>query len=80
MLSVGESAQRLGVSPSRVRALIKEGRLPAAKNGREWVLREEDVLQRIMASPRGGAAWGCEWCGEDAFAIVCGRSSRGAAL
>lgn len=54
MLSVGESARRLGVSPSRVRALIKEGRLPAAKNGREWMLREEDVLQRLMASPRAG--------------------------
>ena len=45
MLSVGESARQLGVSPSRVRALIKEGRLPAAKNGREWMIREEDVLQ-----------------------------------
>lgn len=54
MLSVGESARQLGVSPSRVRALIKEGRLPAAKNGREWVLREEDVLQRLMTSPRAG--------------------------
>ena len=54
MLSVGESARQLGVSPSRVRALIKEGRLPAAKNGREWMLREEDVLQRLMASPRAG--------------------------
>ena len=54
MLSVGESARQLGVSPSRVRALIKEGRLPAAKNGREWMIREEDVLQRLMASPRAG--------------------------
>lgn len=54
MLSVGESARQLGVSPSRVRALIKEGRLPAVKNGREWVLQEEDVLQRLMASPRAG--------------------------
>ena len=54
MLSVRESAQQLGVSPSRVRALIKEGRLPAAKNGREWMIREEDVLQRLMASPRAG--------------------------
>lgn len=54
MLSVGESARQLGVSPSRVRALIKNGQLPAVKNGREWVLQEEDVLQRLMASPRAG--------------------------
>ena len=52
MLSVRESAQQLGVSPSRVRALIKEGRLPAAKNGREWMIREEDVLQRHLGSTR----------------------------
>ena len=54
MLSVRESAQQLGVSQARVRALIKSGRLPAVKNGREWVLREEDVLQRIADSPRAG--------------------------
>lgn len=54
MLSVRESAQQLGVSPARVRALIKSGRLPAVKNGREWVLREEDVLQRLAESPRAG--------------------------
>jgi len=44
MLSVVESAERLGVSPARVRALIKAGQLPACKSGRAWVLREEDVL------------------------------------
>lgn len=54
MLSVSQSAQQLGVSPARVRALIKDGLLPAHKNGREWVLREEDVLQRLAARPRSG--------------------------
>ena len=59
MLSVAESAEQLGVSPARVRALIKDGRLPAVKNGREWVLREEDVLQRLMEHPRAGRPRGC---------------------
>lgn len=54
MLSVSQSAQQLGVSPARVRALIKAGLLPAHKNGREWVLREEDVLQRLAERPRSG--------------------------
>lgn len=59
MLSVAESAEQLGVSPARVRALIKDGRLPAVKNGREWVLREEDVLQRLMEHPQAGRPRGC---------------------
>ena len=54
MLSVAESAERLGVSPARVRALIKAGQLPAEKSGRAWVLREEDVLQRVASRPRAG--------------------------
>ena len=56
MLSVVESAERLGVSPARVRALIKAGQLPACKSGRAWVLREEDVLERVAvhrAPPMG---------------------------
>ena len=54
MLSVRESAQQLGVSSARVRALIKDGRLPATKIGKEWALREEDVLQRLMRAPHAG--------------------------
>ncbi len=54
MLSVSQSAQQLGVSPARVRALIKDGLLPAHKNGREWVLHEEDVLQRLAERPCSG--------------------------
>ena len=54
MLSVVQSAQMLQVSPARVRALIKAGRLPAVKVGRAWCLREEDVLQRLSEHPRRG--------------------------
>ena len=54
MLSVAQSAEVLRVSPARVRALIKAGRLSAVKVGRAWCLREEDVLQRLSEHPRRG--------------------------
>lgn len=54
MLSVSESAKLLRVSPARVRALIADGTLPASKVGRAWVLREEDVMDRIARRPCGG--------------------------
>lgn len=54
MLSVAQSAQMLRVSPARVRALIKAGRLSAVKVGRAWCLREEDVLRRLSEHPRRG--------------------------
>lgn len=54
MLTVTEAAEQLGVSASRVRALIKAGTLPATKHGRSWMLCEEDVLQRLMDRPRSG--------------------------
>lgn len=54
MLSVAESASILNVSPARVRALISQGALPAAKVGRVWTLREEDVMQRASLRPTAG--------------------------
>lgn len=54
MLTVTEAAVQLGVSASRIRALIKAGTLPATKHGHAWMLREEDVLQRLMNRPHSG--------------------------
>lgn len=54
MLSVAETANILGVSAARVRALIAQDILPARKVGRAWVLREEDVMQRAAARPSAG--------------------------
>lgn len=54
MLSVQESARILGVTATRVRALIAQGALPAEKVGRAWLLREEDVLQRLSEHRRPG--------------------------
>ena len=54
MLSASESAQILGISPARVRKLIADNELPANKVGRNWLLREEDVMQRLSSHPKAG--------------------------
>ena len=43
LLSVIEAAERLGVSRIRVNQLIDEGRLPAQKVGRSFVIKESDL-------------------------------------
>jgi excisionase family DNA binding protein len=42
-LTTQEAAERLGVSAIRVRQLIAEGRLPAEKFGRDYMIREGDL-------------------------------------
>ena len=54
MLSVKESADMLGVTPARVRALIAQKALPAQKVGRSWVIKEEDILDRLSRHPKAG--------------------------
>jgi excisionase family DNA binding protein len=44
MISVAEAAEALGISGSRIRALIREGRIKAQRVGiRSWVLRRKDI-------------------------------------
>lgn len=50
-----EASQRLGVTPNRVRALIKAGRLPAQKLGRDYFIDPNDlklVRNRKPGRPR----------------------------
>lgn len=42
-LTTKEAAEKLGVTPQRVRTLIRAGRLPAKKFGRDLVIHEEDL-------------------------------------
>lgn len=42
VLSVQEAAERLGIAPQRVRALIRAGRLPARRLGRAWAIQPAD--------------------------------------
>jgi excisionase family DNA binding protein len=43
LISTSEAAERLGVHITRVQVLIREGRLPAQKIGRTYVINEEDL-------------------------------------
>jgi len=53
VLTTTQTAKRLGLSVQRVRALIKEGKLPAEKVGRDWVIREKD-LKRVKVYGKAG--------------------------
>lgn len=49
MLSTAQAAERLGVSPRRVVALIQAGDLVAERFGRAWMLDERSVAERAAA-------------------------------
>jgi excisionase family DNA binding protein len=53
-LSVTEAAQRLQVSPRRVRALLADGRLPGRQIAGRWLLSSGDVDRRQQAAPPPG--------------------------
>lgn len=52
LLTTPEAANRLGVTVSRVQALIAEHRLPAQKLGRDFMVREEDL--RLVSARQAG--------------------------
>jgi excisionase family DNA binding protein len=59
LLTTDEVAERLGVTVRRVQAMIKGGRLPAEKMGRDWLVRETDlplVAVRQPGRPKKGTA------------------------
>ncbi len=43
LLSTNEVAEKLGVTSIRVRAMIRNGNLPAQKIGRDYVVKESDL-------------------------------------
>ena len=56
ILTVKQAATALKVNGSRVRQLILEGRLPAAKFANAWMIRKKDlaaVKERTPGRPRG---------------------------
>jgi excisionase family DNA binding protein len=59
VLSVEEAAATLGITPGRVRVLIRAGRLPARKFAGRWVVARADlavVAQRRPGRPAQPAA------------------------
>ena len=60
-LSVAEVAERLGLSPGRVRQLAAAGRLPAQRVGRDWAVDAEALSYRALPVGRRFSpprAWG----------------------
>lgn len=51
-LTTRQAAERLGVTVSRVRHLVLEGRLPAEKFGRDLMIREDDL--QLVADRKPG--------------------------
>jgi len=42
-LTTKEAAEKLGITPRRVLALIEVGKLPASKFGRDYMIKEADL-------------------------------------
>ena len=52
ILTTREAAEKLGVSPARVRQLVLAGNLPAEKFGRDLMIKEAD-LKLVEDRPMG---------------------------
>lgn len=52
ILDTTEAAKKLRISAIRVRQLIKAGRLPAQKIGRDYIIQEKD-LELVANRPTG---------------------------
>lgn len=52
LVTVGEAARRLGLSPATLRRQIANGRLGATKLGRDWDIPSDEVT-RYRAESRG---------------------------
>jgi excisionase family DNA binding protein len=52
LLTTNEVAGRLGVTVKRVQAMIRDGRLPAEKLGRDYVIKEQDL--KLVADRKPG--------------------------
>lgn len=50
-MTTQEAAEALGIDRSGVLRLIRHGRLPAEKHGRDWWIKEID-LEAFKAQPR----------------------------
>lgn len=63
-VSVRQAAQSLGVDDSRVRQLLHDGQLRGTRVGGRWIVDEDSVRERRLASPEPGRplsarnAWG----------------------
>lgn len=54
ILTTQQAAERLHLTRRRILAFIEEGRLPAQKYGRDWLIDEAD-LANLERKPQGWA-------------------------
>lgn len=52
-LTTKEVAEKLKISVRQVQTLIKQGRLPAEKRGRDWFIKDTN-LELVKERPRTG--------------------------
>ncbi len=52
LLTTQQAGEFLGVTPQRILALIRNGRLPAMKVGRDWLIQLHD-LENFEKRPQG---------------------------
>ena len=50
-ITTKQVAEELSVSQRRVQALIKAGRLPAQKRGRDWYIKDADLWEVYHRQP-----------------------------
>lgn len=55
LIGTKEASEKLGISQQRVQALIKSGKLPAEKVGRDWLINEAD-LEKVSERKAGRPA------------------------
>jgi excisionase family DNA binding protein len=55
-ITTNEAALRLGIDRSRIHQLLRAGRLPAVKVGRDWLIDEAD-LDLVRDRKPGRAGW-----------------------
>lgn len=51
LLTTKEAAEILSVTPPRIRQLVLSGQLPAAKFGRDLVIKESDLNKLSLRKP-----------------------------
>jgi excisionase family DNA binding protein len=69
LISVSQAAERLGVSDRRLRVLLAEGRIPAQRVGRQWVVDTID-----LARHQGTRAAGRPLSRRSAWLLICDGS------
>ena len=52
LLNTKQAAEKLGISPNRVRQLVRREQLPAEKVGRDYVIKESDL--KLVADRKTG--------------------------